>query len=127
MHEVRTIGLLKVTGQLRLLKVAAACAASGFILVSIAPVAAARDADSFAMAQFLVGALLLLLPTWIALRRIKCPNCGMHWLQHAFGGRPMGDWVGWLITFDECPECKATAASLTSARPPSGKSLERTQ
>jgi hypothetical protein len=127
MHEVRPIALLKATGQSRFLKVVAVCAASGLVLVSLAPVAAARDADSFALVVFLIGAILLLLPAWIALRKIKCPNCGTHWLQHALGGRPMGDWAGWLFTFTECPECKATSALISAAPPPSNKSFERTR
>jgi len=127
MHEARSIALLRATGQLWKFTICACCAAVGVSLASIAaPIALALDAEHIALASFIVGALLLLFPTWIALRTIKCPNCGTHWVQHALGGRPVGSGVAWLLTFSECPECKYTAASLASA-PSSNKSLERTR
>ena len=127
MHEAGSIALLQATGQLKVLKLSAIAAGGGFLVASAAPIALAYELPSLALALFLVGATALVLAPWIALRKIKCPNCGTHWLQHALGGRPIGDWVGWLISFSVCPECKATGASLAVSALPSNTSFERTR
>jgi hypothetical protein len=127
MHEDRSVALLRVTGQLDVLKLAATVAGLGFLIASIAPVALAYDRPKLALAMFLAGAIALVAAPWFALRKIKCPNCGALWLQHALGGRPIGDWVGWLISFSACPACKATASSLSASGLPSNTSLERTR
>ena len=127
MHEVRSLPLLRATDQLLRFTICACCTAVGASLACIAaPIALAFAAEGIALAIFTVGALLLLVPTLIALRTIKCPNCGALWLQDALGGRPVGNWVAWILTFRECPRCKYTAASIVAA-PPSNKSLERTR
>jgi hypothetical protein len=125
MHEAGSVPLLRATGQLDVLKLSAIVAGCGFLVASIAPIALAYDLPRLALAVFLAGAIALVLAPWVALRRIKCPNCGAHWLQHALSGRPMGDWVGWLITFNVCPDCNATAASLAANSPRSNTPLER--
>jgi hypothetical protein len=127
MREVRSVALLQVTGQLGVLKLAAIVAGGGFLVASIAPVALAYDLPRLALAAFLAGAIALVAAPWVALRKIKCPNCGARWLQHALGGRPIGDWVGWLISFSVCPACNATASSLAANALPSNTSLERTR
>jgi hypothetical protein len=127
MHEDRSVALLRVTGQLDVLKRAAIVAGCGFLIASVAPVALAYDRPRLALAIFLVGAVALVAAPWFALRKIKCPNCGALWLQHAFGGRPIGDWVGWLFSFSACPACKVTASSLLASGLPSNTSLERTR
>ena len=127
MHKDRPAALLRVTGQLDVLKFAAIVAGCGFLVASVAPVVLGYDRLKLALALFLAGAIALVAAPWFALRKIKCPNCGAHWLQHAFGGRPIGDWVDWLTSFSACPECKATASSLTASALPSNTSLERTR
>ena len=127
MHEAGSITLLRATGQLNTLMLSAFAAGCGFLVACIAPVALAYDFPRLALVAFLAGAIALVLAPWVALRKIKCPSCGTHWLQHALGGRPMGDWVGWLITFSACPDCKATAASIAAGALPSNTSLERTR
>jgi hypothetical protein len=127
MHEAGSVALLQATGQLNVLKLAAIVAGCGFLVASCAAIALANDLPRLALAVFLAGTIALVVAPWVALRKIKCPSCGAHWLQHALGGRPIGDWVGWLVTFDACPECKATAKSLAAGGLPSNTSFERTR
>jgi hypothetical protein len=126
MHDAGSVALLRATGQLDVLKLSAIVAGCGFLVACIAPIALAYDLPWLALAVFSAGAIALVLASWVACK-IKCPNCGAHWLQHALGGRPIGDWVGWLITFNVCPQCKATASSLGANSLPSNTSLERTR
>ena len=127
MHEAGSVALLRATGQMNVLRLSAIVAGCGFLVASIAPIALTYDLPKTALAVFVAGAGALVLAPWVALRKIKCPNCGARWLQHALGGRPIGDWVGWLLTFHACPKCSATAASLAVNSLSSNTSFERTR
>jgi hypothetical protein len=100
--------LLSGTGQSRRLVLCGSLATLGFGLASIAPVFYLHDMATLGLVSFTLGALLLLVPVWTALRTIRCPRCGMPWLQFALGERPMGSWIHWLRSFTSCPECSLT-------------------
>ena len=117
--------MLSGTGQAHRLAVCGLMFALGFVLATIAPVVYFHDMFALGLFAFTLGALLLLVPTWIALKTTRCPRCGLPWLQFALGERPMGNWIQWLITFTSCPGCSLTLERRAETLSPSNQRLER--
>lgn len=110
------VALLAQTGQTRPLYVSATVFVGGFACATATPVLLAYQYPIPALVLFVAGAVSMLGSAWFAVRTIACPVCGLRWLEHAVGWRPMGNWVHWLVTFEECPQCLETAAGHQSVR-----------
>lgn len=96
--------LLQFTGQRSKFAVAGVGFFGGAALCWLAGYLLKRE---FAMAGVLLLCLALaatLGGCFIALRGIRCPSCRMPWVQAALG-RPLGNWLGWLLDLRECPKC----------------------
>ena len=52
------------------------------------------------------GAVVVVVSVVYALRHIACPQCKMPWSQYALGEKGAGEWLSWLTTFTECPQCR---------------------
>ena len=52
------------------------------------------------------GAVVLVVSVVYALKRTACPQCKLPWLQYALGEKSAGEWLSWLTTFTECPQCR---------------------
>jgi hypothetical protein len=40
---------------------------------------------------------------------IRCPECKLKWVWHAVSKKDSNQWVSWLLSFEECPQCAAGA------------------
>ena len=38
---------------------------------------------------------------------IRCPECKLKWVWHAVSKKDANQWVPWLLSFEECPQCAA--------------------
>ena len=36
---------------------------------------------------------------------IRCPECKLKWVWHAVSKKDANQWVPWLLSFEECPQC----------------------
>ncbi len=61
------------------------------------------------------SAFVVIVAALYGFRSIRCPRCRTSWLHYALGELPFpSNFVGWLISFEECPKCGARSADLTS-------------
>lgn len=40
---------------------------------------------------------------------IRCPECKLKWVWHAVSHKDANQWVPWLLSFVECPQCASGA------------------
>jgi len=104
------VALLSQTGQTRSLYFSASAFFGGLVCAVASPVLLAYQYPIPALVLFCVGTASMLGSSWLSVRTIACPVCGLRWLEHAVGWRPLGNWVHWLVTFEECPQCVEIAA-----------------
>lgn len=54
---------------------------------------------------------------------IRCPECKLKWVWHAVSKKDANQWVPWLLSFEECPQC----ASVTEGKDVSTRQMHMTQ
>jgi len=61
----------------------------------------------------LVVQLAILLPTFsifgAALLSVRCPHCGLRLVPYAMSHQGVGQWLNWLVTVKNCPQCGKSA------------------
>jgi hypothetical protein len=58
-----------------------------------------------------LGFVLAVAGAALATRGVRCPICGLFWVQWAMGHESASQWVSWLLNFDECPGCSCNKGS----------------
>jgi DNA-directed RNA polymerase subunit RPC12/RpoP len=98
--------LLLATGQNRILRNSgiAFFAGVGIMYLARAPfIAEFHPAALYVVATF--GALVSVAGSLTALRLVRCPSCGLRWLQWSIRHRPVSEGLEWLYRLSECPAC----------------------
>jgi hypothetical protein len=110
-----TAPLFAATGRSGLLKRCVAVAIVGLIAVAVSPVLMSHDLPGWVVGVFCAGAVVLVVSVVYALKRTACPQCQMPWLQYALREKGAGEWLSWLTTFTECPQCRYTVEEAVSS------------
>ena len=67
-------------------------------------IARVLDVGSFVVR---LGTLLLTFGTLgAAFLSVRCPNCGLRLVMYAMSRQGMGQWLNWLLTVKQCPQCR---------------------
>jgi hypothetical protein len=98
-----TAALIDVTEQRSRLYFGGAAFGLSFVLVVAAPFLLTHDFAIAALASFGIGSLTMFASGLFVIRTLRCPNCQLPLLQHAFGEVPYGTWLSWLLTTKSCP------------------------
>jgi hypothetical protein len=101
-----TASLLAATGRSGLLARCVAVAIVGLIAVAVSPVLMSHELLGWGVGVLGAGAVVVVVSVVYALKRAACPQCKMLWLPYALGEKSTGEWLSWLTTFTECPECR---------------------
>jgi len=102
----QSTSLLAATGRSGRLASCVAAAVVGLVSVAVCPVLMSHDLSGWGVGLFVSGALVLVVSVVYGLKRIACPQCKMPWLQYALSEKGVGEWLSWLTTFTECPQCR---------------------
>lgn len=79
-----------------------AIAGLGFLFTD--GIARVLDVGSFVVR---LGTLLLTSGTLgAAFLSVRCPNCGLRLVMYAMSRQGMGQWLNWLLTVKQCPQCR---------------------
>jgi len=112
-----TASLLVASGNAGLLARCVAVAIVGLIAVAVSPVLMSHGSVGWGVGVLGAGAVILIGPAVYALRRTICPQCRAPWLQYALGEKGAGEWLSWLTTFTECPQCRYTVDDAANSSP----------
>ena len=63
------------------------------------------DKKELAVSLALVGVILGLASFIYGCLSIRCPNCKARWIWLGVSGKSSNEWVHWLLSRSQCPEC----------------------
>jgi ribosomal protein S27AE len=97
--------LLSATRQTGRLKVAGAGALCGIAAMWASTLQFERPAVSVGLALLIGGTAIATVSAFVAIRRIRCPRCGLQLVAHAMKTQAVGSWLDSVITMRACPKC----------------------
>ena len=117
--------LLTVTGQTRKLHVAGLLFFGGLAVTTLRHLPALADSPRTIISLAVIGSLVALVGTFVALYGIRCPSCSLRWTWWSLMSQPFARWLFWLQEFNSCPNCSLASSDVSVKKP--NNSLERTR
>lgn len=78
---------------------------AGAALVTISGLLFDNQKSAAGISALAAGAGVMLLSAYVLLRRVRCPKCRAALVAMAFRTQAFGNWFGWLLSRENCPEC----------------------
>lgn len=67
---------------------------------------AMEEEGDFGVYVDLAGTATAVLTFLFAVFSIRCPNCKLKWVWYAVSKKEVGEWLTWLMSFQNCPCCE---------------------